>query len=42
MNTDFQDFKHKKLTELITRAFYNVYHTLGYGFLEKALVNSIK
>ena len=42
MNTDFQDFEHKKLTELIIRAFYNVYNTLGYGFIEKVYVNSMK
>ena len=42
MNTDFQDFKHNKLTELIIRAFYNVYNTLGYGFIEKVYVNSMK
>ena len=29
------NFKHTDLTELIIKAFYTVYHTLGYGFLEK-------
>ncbi len=42
MNTDFQGFEHKKLTELIIQAFYNVYNTLGYGFIEKVYVNSMK
>jgi len=35
MNTDYQDIKHKKLTEKIIKIFYKVYNTLGYGFLEK-------
>ena len=29
------DFKHTDVTELIIKAFYKVYNTLGYGFLEK-------
>jgi GxxExxY protein len=29
------DFKYKSLTEQIIKIFYNVYNTLGYGFLEK-------
>ncbi|NUM75165.1 GxxExxY protein [candidate division KSB1 bacterium] len=29
------DGKHAEVTELIIRAFYTVYNTLGYGFLEK-------
>lgn len=29
------DFKHTDITELIIKAFYKVYNTLGYGFLEK-------
>jgi GxxExxY protein len=28
-------YKHKDITELIIQAFYTVYNTLGYGFLEK-------
>ncbi len=35
MNSDFQNFKHKALTEQIINIFYKVYNTLGYGFLEK-------
>ena len=42
MNIDFQDFEHKKLAGLIIRDFYNVYNTLGYGFIEKVYVNSMK
>lgn len=33
--------KHEKLTEQIIQAFYTVYHTLGYGFLEKVYENSL-
>lgn len=35
MNADFQDFKHKELTDKVIQAFYKVYNKLGYGFLEK-------
>ena len=34
-------FKHQELTELIIKAFYNVYNSLGYGFLEKVYENSM-
>jgi hypothetical protein len=27
--------KHKDITDLIIKAFYTVYNTLGYGFLER-------
>ncbi len=33
--------KHEQLTEQIIQAFYTVYHTLGYGFLEKVYENSL-
>ena len=33
--------KHGELTEQIIRAFYNVYNTLGYGFLEKVYENAL-
>lgn len=33
--------KHQELTEQIIKAFYNVYNTLGYGFLEKVYENSM-
>lgn len=41
MNVDFQDFKHKELTEKIIEIFYKVYNTLGYGFLEKVYENAL-
>ena len=33
--------KHADITELIIQAFYTVYNTLGYGFLEKVYVNAL-
>lgn len=30
-----ENYKHSEVTEKIIKAFYNVYNTLGYGFLEK-------
>ena len=33
------ELKHRKLTEQIIKAFYKVYNTLGYGFLEKVYSN---
>ncbi|MDI6733330.1 MAG: GxxExxY protein [Planctomycetota bacterium] len=41
MNTDYKDFKYKELTEKIIKAFYQVYNTLGYGFLEKVYGNAL-
>jgi len=35
------DFKHTDVTELIIKAFYKVYNTLGYGFLEKVYRNAL-
>jgi GxxExxY protein len=35
------EYKHADLTEQIIRAFYTVYNTLGYGFLEKEYVNAL-
>lgn len=32
---------HKDITDLIIKAFYNVYNTLGYGFLEKVYENAM-
>jgi GxxExxY protein len=32
---------HKDLTNKIIKAFYEVYHTLGYGFLEKVYENAL-
>ena len=33
---------HKQLTDKINNCFYNVYNTLGYGFLEKVYENVIE
>lgn len=30
-----ENFKHTEITELIIKAYYNVYNQLGYGFLER-------
>ncbi len=35
------EFKHKDLTDKIINAFYKVYNTLGYGFLEKVYENAM-
>lgn len=35
------EIKHKGITDRIIRAFYNVYNTLGFGFLEKVYENSM-
>ena len=35
------NFKHTDTTELIIKAFYKVYNTLGYGFLEKVYGNAL-
>jgi GxxExxY protein len=34
------DFLHKELSQQIIGAFYDVYNTLGYGFLEKVYENA--
>lgn len=36
-----EDYKHQDITEGIIRAFYKVYNTLGYGFLEKVYENAL-
>ena len=33
--------KHEEITEQIIKAFYKVYNTLGYGFLEKVYENAL-
>jgi GxxExxY protein len=33
--------KHEELTEKIIKAFFKVYNTLGYGFLEKVYLNAL-
>jgi GxxExxY protein len=35
------DLKCKELTDAVICCFYNVYNTLGYGFLEKVYENSM-
>jgi GxxExxY protein len=35
-------YKHSELTEQILSAFYQVYKTLGYGFLEKVYENALR
>lgn len=35
------NFLHGETTDLILKAFYNVYNTLGYGFLEKVYENAL-
>jgi GxxExxY protein len=35
MQRTVKDLKYKEFTELIIDAFYDVYNSLGYGFLEK-------
>lgn len=32
---------HKEVTEMVLKAFYKVYNTLGYGFLEKVYENAL-
>ncbi|MBC7652622.1 MAG: GxxExxY protein [Deinococcales bacterium] len=32
---------HQEITDKILKSFYNVYNTLGYGFLEKIYENSL-
>ncbi len=36
-----ENFKHSELTEQIINAFYKVYNTLGFGFLEKVYENAM-
>jgi GxxExxY protein len=35
------NYKHSDLTDLIIKAFYTVYNSLGYGFLEKVYENAL-
>ncbi len=34
-------YKHSEITDKIIAAFYKVYNTLGYGFLEKVYENAM-
>jgi len=38
---NYDDYKHQDLTEKIISAFFKVYNTLGYGFLEKVYENAM-
>ncbi len=38
---DTEVFKHAELTDKIIHAFYKVYNSLGFGFLEKVYVNAL-
>jgi len=38
---DSDNYKHSEITEKIIEAFYKVYNTLGYGFLEKVYENAM-
>ena len=40
MNAD--NYKNSEIPQKILGAFYKVYNTLGYGFLEKVYVNALK
>lgn len=40
MKTD-NNYLHSELSNQILKAFYNVYNTLGYGFLEKVYENAM-
>jgi len=37
-----EEYLHKELTSNIIQAFYKVYNTLGYGFLEKVYENAMR
>jgi len=36
-----ENYKHSEITEKIIKAFYKVYNTLGFGFLEKVYENAL-
>jgi GxxExxY protein len=38
---DTDNYKHSDITKKIIKAFYKVYNTLGYGFLEKVYENAL-
>lgn len=40
-STGHDNYKYSELTERILRAFFKVYNTLGYGFLEKVYENAL-
>ncbi|MCB0482887.1 MAG: GxxExxY protein [Flavobacteriales bacterium] len=36
-----ENYKHSDITEKVIKAFYKVYNTLGFGFLEKVYENAL-
>lgn len=38
---NYDNYKHSVLTEKIIKAYYRVYNTLGFGFLEKVYENAM-
>ncbi len=36
-----ENYQHSEVTQLILKAYYKVYNTLGYGFLEKVYENAL-
>ena len=38
---NIENYKHSDITDRIIKAFYKVYNTLGYGFLEKVYENAM-
>src|SRR5262245_30932901 len=41
MNAASAHLQHGEITQQVIKAFYHVYNTLGYGFLEKVYENSL-
>ena len=41
MKTNLPELLHGQVTELLIRAFYQVYRELGYGFLERVYENAL-
>lgn len=37
-----ENYQHSEVTQLILKAYYKVYNTLGYGFLEKVYENALR
>lgn len=35
------NYRHSEITQIINRAYYNVYNSLGFGFLEKVYENAM-
>lgn len=42
MEKSEENYLHKEITQKIIKAFYNVYNSLGFGFLEKVYENALK